>query len=184
MFTDMVICNSGQDSPDAYTLLASPNRSASSATTALVFGGLMFLVLLIGIAFASAGAWLVLPFAGLEIAVIAAGVLYAHRHRGDYERLAIRNDALRIERHVGERLEKVEINRHWAQVVLTCGQGGHHCRLALRSHGREYEFGRYLDDTQRVAVARDLMQHTGFDQQRTIPRGRGWGFSYDESEPY
>lgn len=54
--------------------------SISPLGLALVFGGLAALTLGIGAAFAAAGAWLVLPFAGLEaLALGAAFVVVARR---------------------------------------------------------------------------------------------------------
>ena len=52
----------------------------SPAGLAKVFSALAALVLAIGAGFAMAGAWLVLPFAGLEVALLtAAYVAYARR---------------------------------------------------------------------------------------------------------
>jgi uncharacterized membrane protein len=52
----------------------------SPAGLAKVFAALAAVVLAIGTGFAAAGAWLVLPFAGLEIfALVAAYVVYARR---------------------------------------------------------------------------------------------------------
>lgn len=54
--------------------------SISPLGLALVFGGLAALTLSIGAAFAALGAWLVLPFAGLEaLALCAAFVAVARR---------------------------------------------------------------------------------------------------------
>jgi uncharacterized membrane protein len=55
----------------------------SPAGLAKVFAALSLLVLAIGAGFAAAGAWLVLPFAGLDVLLLgAAFVLYA-RHAAD-----------------------------------------------------------------------------------------------------
>ena len=52
----------------------------SPAGLAMAFAGLAALTLAIGVGFAMIGAWLVLPFAGLEVLVlIAAYVAYARR---------------------------------------------------------------------------------------------------------
>ena len=52
----------------------------SPAGLAKVFAALAAVVLAIGAGFAAAGAWLVLPFAGLEVlALIAAYLAYARR---------------------------------------------------------------------------------------------------------
>jgi len=75
------------------------------------------------------------------------------RHARDHGRPTI-NGNMRIE--VGEvgRVQRLEFNRWWAQVV--CKRDG--SRLALRSHGGEVVFGRHLIGEQRLAVARALRE--------------------------
>ena len=52
----------------------------SPAGLAVAFGALAALTLAIGVGFAIAGAWLVLPFAGLEVLMLgAAYFVYARR---------------------------------------------------------------------------------------------------------
>jgi uncharacterized membrane protein len=53
--------------------------SISPLGLALVFGGLAALTLAIGAAFAAAGAWLVLPFAGLEVLALGAAFVAVAR---------------------------------------------------------------------------------------------------------
>jgi uncharacterized membrane protein len=56
------------------------NCSISPAGLLGVFAGLSIVTLAIGIGFAIAGAWLILPFVGLEILALgAAFVIYARR---------------------------------------------------------------------------------------------------------
>jgi uncharacterized membrane protein len=62
------------------SMQAKRRRSISPLGLALVFGGLAALTLSIGAAFAALGAWLILPFAGLEtLALCAAFVIMARR---------------------------------------------------------------------------------------------------------
>ena len=62
----------------------------SPAGLAKVFAALSFLVLAIGAGFAAAGAWLVLPFAGLEVLLLGTAFALYARHAADYERLEAR----------------------------------------------------------------------------------------------
>ena len=57
----------------------SRNCSISPAALAGVFAALAAVTLLIGIGFALAGAWLVLPFAGLEVLMLAAAFFWHAR---------------------------------------------------------------------------------------------------------
>ena len=58
-----------------------------------------------------------------------------------------------------DRVERFEFNRYWAQLVVR--EPVARPRLALRSHGREVEFGRYLTDRQRLELARVLESRLG-----------------------
>src|SRR5689334_6957203 len=138
-----------------FLLIARRNNSLSATGRALVVGSLIFVSLAISLAFAFFGAWLVLPFAGVEIAVLCLAFRHMQRHAADFESLAIEGDRVLVEQWERGRLSRHELNRHWAQVILESGKPGH-CVLALRSHGCSVEFGRHLTDAQRRAVAQTL----------------------------
>jgi uncharacterized membrane protein len=58
----------------------------SPAGLAMAFAGLAALTLAIGAGFAMIGAWLVLPFAGLEVVILVAAYLaYARRAGAEIE---------------------------------------------------------------------------------------------------
>jgi uncharacterized membrane protein len=77
---------------------------------------------------------------------------YVERHARDYERIAIGGERLEVEIFEAGRMQQHEFNPRWAQVVVRSDGS----RLALRSHGRELEIGRYLNDEQRLKFAREL----------------------------
>ena len=62
---------------------AKRRRSISPLGLALVFGGLAALTLAIGAAFAALGAWLILPFAGLEVAGLCLAFWVMARRAAD-----------------------------------------------------------------------------------------------------
>ena len=62
-----------------YKLIAKPNNSMSPRDTLMLVMGLATLSFVIAIAFARIGAWLVLPFAGLEILAISYAFYYIQR---------------------------------------------------------------------------------------------------------
>ena len=132
--------------------VARRNNSLSS-TGRLVAFALIFIVSIgIAAAFATFGAWLILPFAGIEMLVLFFAFRYIERHAADYELVEIDGDAVKVEWTSGRSRHGGEFNRHWAQVVVDGGGS----RLALRSHGRELEIGRYMTDEQRLDLARAL----------------------------
>lgn len=137
-----------------YTFTARRNNSLTSSDRILAFGFIALVCLGIAVAFACLGAWLILPFAGIEVLVLWWAFCWVERHARDYERLTIEGDTLQIEVVEVKRVQRFEFNRWWAQVV--CERNG--SRLALRSHGREIEFGRYLTGEQRLVVAGALRE--------------------------
>ena len=143
--------------PGEYLLVARRNNSLTSAGRAIVLGSLVFISLAISLAFALHGAWLVFPFAGAEMIVLFFAFRYVDRHAADYESIAIRGDRVLGERWETGRLSRFELNRCWAQVVLDREQPGR-TTLALRSHGRQVEFGHHLTQEQREALARTLRE--------------------------
>jgi uncharacterized membrane protein len=100
------------------------------------------------------GAWPVLPFAGLEIVLLGVAFYSIGRSDGDYERLTIGQCGIRFERCSKGRVSVFECNREWAR--LMCRVRRNRCRLSLRSHGKEMEIGRLLNDEQRLRWASEL----------------------------
>ena len=133
-------------------LLARRNNSLSSSGRQLVFAFLFTVSIGIAVAFAALGAWLVLPFAGLEMLVLYWAFRYVDRHAADYERIVFDGDRVSVEWVEVGRARRHEFNRCWARLVVSRDGG----RVALRSHGREVEVGRHRDAAQRRALAREL----------------------------
>ena len=132
-----------------FTFTARSNNCLTASDRILAFGFIALVSLGIAFVFACLGAWPILPFAGLEVLVLYVAFRYVERHARDYERLTISGDVLRIEVAEVGRVQRFEFNRWWAQVVYEHDGS----RLALRSHGREIEFGRHLTNEQRLVVA-------------------------------
>jgi uncharacterized membrane protein len=107
------------------------------------------------------GAWMVLPFTGLECMAVAAAFYYMQCHSNDYESISIHENDLTIERLSYKSLTQISFNRYWAKVYLRDLPNGHH-ELRVRSHGKEVCFGnRFLDDEQRIKLAKELNQFVG-----------------------
>lgn len=129
------------------------NNSLSSLGRRQAFIFILTVALGIAVAFSLVfGAWPIMPFAGIEMAVLYFAFRYIDRHADDYERITIRGDSVAVEVREGSRVTRQELERCWAQVV--CEGGG--ARLALRSHGRELEVGRHLTGERRAQMALEL----------------------------
>jgi uncharacterized membrane protein len=58
------------DNPQTTTIRLTPNRSASWVDTKYLMMAMIFFVMVIAIAWAFVGAWVILPFAGLEVGLL------------------------------------------------------------------------------------------------------------------
>ncbi len=143
-----------------YQVVAKPNCSLTPSGRIKVVALIAVIPSLIAIGFGLAGAWLVFPFAGLELLAVAYAFYHIHCHAGDYESISITGDRLAIEQRSYKSISQFVFHRYWARVVLRTAPGGEQ-RLWLRSHGREVEVGRYMNNEQRLALAHQLTGRTG-----------------------
>jgi uncharacterized membrane protein len=142
--------------PGEYSRTTAFNRSLSPVGR-LVFLALIFSnILIIAAGLALAGAWLILPFAGVEMAALAIAFYVISLRDGDFERFTIDNHAICVEASHQGTAYRVEFNRAWAQLVRRTDGCGGRCKLALRSHGVEVAVGRLMNDEERLSWSREL----------------------------
>jgi uncharacterized membrane protein len=134
-----------------FALTSRRNCSIAPGVLLALLAFTAFLNLGIGAAFALLGFWMVLPFAGIEVVALAVAFWLCGRHAGDYERIALADGRLRLEVREAQTLRTYELDPVWVSVVAGRRQGT--MRLALRSHGREIEIGRHLDEAGRERFA-------------------------------
>ena len=137
-----------------FSLVTRRINSFRARNCALAFGFLALFSLVVATVFAALGAWLILPFAGLEAFVLYLAYAWLVRHAADAESLEIQGDRVALAVSGASGVSRHEFNRLWARLVETRRHG--ELRLALRSHGREYEVGRYLDGGSKELLAREL----------------------------
>ncbi|MBI1395462.1 MAG: DUF2244 domain-containing protein [Betaproteobacteria bacterium] len=139
-----------------YRLICRRNDSLSPRGRRLFFASIVVVSFGIAIAWWFRGAWVVLPFAVIEMAVLYIALRVLESHAGDCEMVSISDDRVVVERYERGRRSRHEFNRYWAQLVVRRLGPGDRCGLALRSHGKEVGFGDYLTDEQRLTVASEL----------------------------
>lgn len=117
----------------------------------------------VGIYFASLGAWLVLPFAGLELAVLAAGFYFSALAGHTREVIEIDGPVARVMRG-GRRLEQVaSFPANWTQVVLRRDpRGWYPSSLTLRCHGQGLQIATKVIEAEREELATALKDWLGF----------------------
>ena len=143
-----------------FKVVARPNCSLSPKGMVRVVVALAILPISVAVGFGLAGAWLVFPFAGLELLAVAYAFYIVNCHAEDYESVTIDGDYLAIEKRNYKKTSRIVFHRYWAQVVLRQAPGGEQY-LWLRSHGKEVEVGRHMDNEQRLTLAQELKKRTG-----------------------
>jgi len=133
-----------------FSLTLKRNCSISPSGLACVFAALALAVLAIGTSFAIAGAWLILPFAGLEVLLLGGAFVLQARHATDYERIALEQGQLRVEVADGKRLARYELDARRVRVEVDGS------RVVLRGPREALELGRHLDERSRIAFGAEL----------------------------
>jgi uncharacterized membrane protein len=133
-----------------------PHCSLTRAQERLAFWSLTVLCFGTAMGFAAMGFWLVLPFAGLEIGLLAWAFETLRGREGNFETLSIVGDAVVLEWRTGKLNGRREMNRQWVQVLCDCSTHGRNCRICVSSHGRKTEVGHYLSDEARLQLAATL----------------------------
>lgn len=113
--------------------------------------------------FTTRGFWPVLPFAGLEMAVLGLALRASFRRRQVRQIILISEDEVRVEaRGIRGCRKDFVFPRHWAQVKLRAAiVRSHPSRLTIESMGRSCEVGEFLTEEDRRGLARRLAMLIG-----------------------
>jgi len=154
----------GSDSPEGglggAEFVLRRNCSLSPRALMVVFGSMVGLSFGFGIGFAALGAWLILPFAGVELLALAAAFLIYGAHAADCERVRVEGELLTVEVVDGGSGSRYEFPLR--QVRLVREESGPEAswrvrdRLFLAFRGRRVEVGRHLDAHRRAGFERKL----------------------------
>lgn len=139
-----------------YKIIARPNNSLSSEGALKLLVLLGMLALMVAVGFTHIGAWLVLPFAGLELLAFSLAFYHIRVHASDFESITIDGDEVLVEKKYSRQISSAVFQRYWTQVSVKESASGRSA-LMIGSHGKEVEFGKhFIDDEQRIALVREL----------------------------
>jgi uncharacterized membrane protein len=133
-----------------FRVMLKRNCSMSPRGLLLAFALPAALTLAIASVFALLGAWLILPFAGLEAAALGAAFWFTARHAADYERIELERGRLRVEVSEAARLRRYDMDARLARLRVE-GE-----LVVLRAPRAQLELGRHLDAAARVDFAAEL----------------------------
>jgi uncharacterized membrane protein len=143
-------------SSDGTVIVAKHNNSLSPQGFVWLFASIVLIATIVAIGVGLSGAWLVLPFAGIELIAFAWAFHHVIVHYGDFDRISLIGNEVVVEKRNDKNSQKFTFERYWAKVILRNSDDGT-CSIFIGSHGKEVEFGsRYMDQDQRIMVAKQL----------------------------
>ncbi len=139
-----------------------PNCSLSPRGALLFFGSICTVSFGVASLWVARGLWPVLPFAGLEMALLAWALSVSLKRREHRETITISDSDVRIESRDASHYVEVVFPRHWARVTLRRPDSPlHPSRLTIESHGRRCEIGSFLTEQERRGLAQHLTRLIG-----------------------
>lgn len=145
----------------------SPHRSLSPAGFCALMAAIAAAFLGVGVVFFVAGAWPVIGFCGLELALVYLFFQLNFRDLRRYETIRLTDTALEVRRVAPDgSAELVSLQSYWLKVTVE-NSPGRSSRLVLSSHGRALDVGAFLAPEEREDLARALGDALG--RQRRAP---------------
>jgi len=128
--------------------------------------GMMLFVVLVGITvfliairFVMLGAWVILPFAILEVALLAAGFWLYERASRYRETVQLSRKSILITQESVKGQKSWQFNPHWVKVTLSLDQKDWYpSQLFIGSHGQQVEIGACLTNQEREDLTKALKQ--------------------------
>jgi len=158
--------------PLPYIHTSMPNRSLGIVARRWVLAWIACTSLGIAAGAAALGAWPVMPFAGIEVLLVAVAFHVLRRHDADYERLVIGEHEVRVEARSARSVVEFVAYRPWA--VIQVRNRGMRCTLSLAYAGRAVPVGRMLSDEGRRELAKSLRGRIALQELRETRITKAW----------
>lgn len=142
------------NSRNSIRLVLTPNCSISWRGLVMFYIFNCAVALAIGLFFTLQGLWLVLPFSGLEMLALGAGLYLASCKSYRQEVITLDRRRTRIEKGL-QRIDQCwEFETPWIRLVEEqSGTPNRRRKLALGSHGNYVEVGSFLDNSEQERLA-------------------------------
>lgn len=122
----------------------------------LMFGLFALVAVGIGTYMVMLGAWPVLPFLGLELALLAIAFVMLQKRARFFDLLVSEGDEVCVTKRDGKGDRKQRFHRYWMQVRVASGPYWYPSKLLVGSHGQFTEIGAELTEEDRLKTATKL----------------------------
>jgi uncharacterized membrane protein len=144
----------GNSSRKEANFVLHPHRSLSPYGFLVLMVTISVFSFTLGMMFLMMGAWPVMGFFGLDVALIYYAFKCNYRSGRIYETIALSPEILKLTRvHPSGRREEYDFNPYWARVRCTTDRPDGRTSLRLAAQGKEILFGQFLTDDERREVA-------------------------------
>jgi uncharacterized membrane protein len=137
------------------------NCSLTPRQVARAYAVLCAMSLAVALAFFLRGVWIVLAFSLLELSCVGLALLIYARHATDRERISLSDACLLVECIQADVRSQARLDPLWTRVLPPAELAPARTRQALitlESRGVRVEVGRFVNETRRRQVARELRQ--------------------------
>ena len=144
--------------PVLFDAILHPNTSLSRRGFAVLMTAVAAISLTIGGIFFASGAWPILGFYGVDVAIVYWAFRVNYNDARRYEKVRLTAETLTVERGGPSRGPKIwSFQPYWLTVSLD-DPPQHHSQLTLSSHGRSLIVGSFLSPDERKEFAAALRE--------------------------
>ncbi len=147
---------------NSVALLLTPNRSLTWAEAKLIIAFMVAVVMIIALAWTFVGAWVVLPFAGVEVGLFAV-LMYKVTRSTYLKQLVVFTDhEITVEMGISRRQFKDSIPRFGTDIYYSETERDWHTpKITLQNGNRSIQIGQFLNADDMV-VLREQIESLGF----------------------
>ena len=138
-------------------IVVSPNLSAQWRTTKIFMWIVSSFALTIGLVFALAGLWMILPFAGIEIMAVVLLMYHVARKCHRQQVIYLNEDRIRVEKGYRSAQMVWDSELFWTRLIVNkAAHPWHPDMLILRGKQQQIEIGEFLNEEDKKCLVSEL----------------------------
>jgi uncharacterized membrane protein len=140
--------------PPVFSAVLRPYRSLGPRGFLALMATMCAISFITGLIFWLAGAWPVIGFMGLDVALVYVAFRLNYRDARAAEEISLTRSSLIVRRIAADgETSVIELNPYWARLEVDRRPGIGVTRVGLTSHGRRFSIGAFLGPDERETLA-------------------------------